>query len=599
MKKLTFCTVLIAAITLISCKEETITLPADFTASQGTYLGVVHIAYSEDIEGEAIVYRFNEDNAQWDEISWTWSNRWDDTGWSLPNNSLIPGKEYRYKMRLHSDGPGYSEYSNEITGYSFKANPVEITSTNRQTEGGRLSISINWTNPNDLLEIKNLQKIYYDIYRTEEGDINDFRIIKTMEETVLNTKDINYHWSYTDTDSWLESSKSYTYKIVTRYHYDFVDSNGDYRDYIEYAVDGEPVDDNGSDIPVVDYTTTDLGQILAASSGTVMDIEEKIVDNTLYLGAITDAALYGKPALYRLNGSSWQNVWSTVPDVEFDQINFAISNTGFYLAGIKDSLSLFLWDGSSWSDNLTPDNLGKDDSPAAISVEVMSNELYMAIEQHPQYDLQVLKYNGSSWDTIGGDGNGIIASGSIYDPKLKNINGTLYMYYRDGDVLHIKHLEGTTWISDLVWEEEWLYNIELVKVGTELYFSSGSASAAFDGGVYRVDNSSSVTNLIPDEHEAWFTLGAFDLTADSDGNLIVASMKYEFEDASQTSLISFPHLNLYDGTEWKAISGDFTDGVPPVVVSTIGNDIYYIYGDAASINDVNDPSAIKSKKLTK
>lgn len=388
--------------------------------------------------------------------------------------------------------------------------------------------------------------------------------------------------------------------------YVFKDSNGNYRDYNEYVLEGNSAESNGSgngngngDNPEVEYTTTNLGQVVTASSGNVGDIEEKIVDNTLYLGAITDASLYGKPALYRLNGSSWQNVWSTVPDVEFGEINFAISNTGSYLAGIRDSLSVFYWDGSSWSENLTPDNLGQEDSPSAISIEVLNNELYLAIKQHPQYDLQVLKYNGSTWDAIGGDGSGIIATGSISVPKLKNINGTLFLHYRIDDVLYIKHLEGNSWVTDLTWEQEWLSNIKIAKTGSELYFSSGSASSDFDGGVYRVDNSTAVTNLIPDEHEAWFTFGALDLTIDSEGNLIVASMKYEFEDESQTSLISFPHLNVYDGTEWKTISGDFTDGVAPVAVTTIANEIYYIYGDAATINAVNDPSTIKSKKLIK
>ncbi|MFO7933728.1 MAG: hypothetical protein R6U78_06575 [Bacteroidales bacterium] len=576
-------------------------VPNDFTASQGTYIGVVHIAYG-DIDGEAVVYRFNEDNAEWQEISWTWSTMWADIGWLLPNG-IIPGKEYRYKMRLHSDGPGFSEYSDEITGYAFRGNPVEITSIERQIEGNDLQIKINWTNPNDLLEIKNLQNICYDIYRAEEGDYSDFSEIKTLEEAVYNTNDINDHWSYSD-DDWLEPSKSYTYKIVTRYLYDFVDGNGDYRDYVEYSVDGEPADDGGSGNgnggnPVVEYTTTDLGQVLAASPGIVSDIEEKMVDNTLYLGAITDASLYGKPALYRLNGSSWQNVWGSVPDVEYGEINFAVSNAGSYLAGVRDSLGVFHWDGASWSSNLTPDNLGQDDSPAAISIEVLNNELYMAIEQHPQYDLQVLKYNGSTWDTISSNGNGIIASGSVYTPKLDNINGTLYLHYLIDDVLYIRHLEGTGWASDLVWEQEWLSDIELVKSGSQLYFSCGSASTDFDGGVYRVDNATSVTNLIPEEHEEWFTMGAFDLTADADGNLVVASMKYEFEDESQTSLISYPHLNVFDGTEWKTISGDFTDGVLPVALTASGNDIYYFYGDAATVNDVNDPSSIKSKRLTK
>jgi len=590
---------IILMITILSCEKEKITVPNDFTASQGTYIGVVHIAYG-NIDDQAIVYRFNEDNAQWEELIWSWSTQWDDVGWLLPNG-IIPGKEYRYKMRLHSDDAGYSEYSNEINGYAFKGTGAEITSINRENNGDKVDITINWRDPNDLSEIKNLQDIYYDIYRTEDGNVADYEMIKSIYSS-FNNGAPQYEWSYDDT--WLDPSKNFTYKIITRYMYDFNDANGDYRDYNEYIVDGNSVDNNGNGNgnegnPVVEYTATDLGQVVAASSGIVRDIEEKMVDNTLYLGAITDAALYGKPALYRLNSSSWQNVWNSVPDVEFDEIHFAISNTGSYLAGIRDSLGVFFWDGSSWSENLTSDNLGQDDSPSAISIEVLDNELYLAIEQHPQYDLQVLKYNGSTWDTIGGDGSGIIAAGAIFETKLKNINGTLYLHYKIDDVLYIKHLEGTSWVTDLTWEQEWLSDIELVKTGSEIYFSSGSASTDFDGGVYRVDNSTTVTNLIPDEHEAWFTMGAFDLTSDSDGNLIVASMKYEFEDESQTSLISFPHLNVYDGTEWKTISGDFTDGIVPVCLNAIGTDIVYIYGDATSENASGDPTRIKSKKMSK
>ncbi len=587
------------SITMLSCKKENIAVPDDFTASQGTYIGVVHIAYG-NIDGQAIVYRFNEDNAQWEELAWTWSQQWDDVGWLLPNG-IIPGKEYRYKMRLHSDDAGFSDYSNEITGYAFKGTGSEITSINRENNGDKVDITINWRDTNDLSVLKNLQDIYYDIYRTEDGNFSGYNIIKSVYSS-FNDGNPQYEWSYEDL--WLDPSKNYTYKIVTRYMYAYIDANGESREYIEYIAEGNSVDANGNGNgddgnPIVEYTTTGLGQVLSASSGAVKDIEEKVIDNTLYLGAITDAALYGTPALYRLNGSSWQNVWNSVPNVEFDKINFAISNSDSYLAGIRDSLSVFSWDGSSWSENLTPGNLGQDDGPSAISIEVLDNEVYLAIEQHPQYDLQVLKYNGSTWDTIGGDGNGIIATGSVFEPELKNINGTLYLHYRIDDVLYIQHLEGTSWVTDLTWEQEWLSDIELVKKGSELYFSSGSASSDFDGGVYKVDNSSTVTNLIPDEHEAWFTMGAFDLTSDSDGNLIVASMKYEFEDESQTSLISFPHLNVYDGTEWKTISGDFTDGIVPVCLRAIDTDIIYIYGDAASKDASGNPTQIESKKMSK
>lgn len=90
MKKIIGFIILMITLIIVSCKKEKITVPNDFTASQGTYIGVVHIAYG-NIDGQAIVYRFNEDNAQWEELSWTWSQQWDDVGWLLPNG-IIPEK---------------------------------------------------------------------------------------------------------------------------------------------------------------------------------------------------------------------------------------------------------------------------------------------------------------------------------------------------------------------------------------------------------------------------------------------------------------------------------------------------------------------------
>jgi hypothetical protein len=171
--------------------------------------------------------------------------------------------------------------------------------------------------------------------------------------------------------------------------------------------------------------------------------------------------------------------------------------------------------------------------------------------------------------------------------------------YAIGDILHIKHLSGSSWDSDLQWEEEWLWDIELAHTGSALYFSSGSASTGFDGGVYHVTSGTTVENLIPEEHETWFTLGAIDLTVDSDGNLIVASMKYEYADAAQTELIDYPHLNLYDGSEWKTVSGDFSDGIRPVTVSANGTDLYYVYGDKATETALHDATVLKARKFSK
>lgn len=596
MKKLATCLILIATIMLISCEEQTISVPADFTASQGTYIGVVHIAYGNS-DGQGLVYRFNEDNAEWEEISWTWSNQWDDNGWSLPNNKLIPGKEYRYKMRVYVEGEGeeFSDYSQEITGYAFKAIGSEISSLSRENNGEDVDITINWTNPNDLSNIKNLQDIYYDIYRTEDGTLADYQMIKSVYSS-FNNGNPQYEWSYEDT--WLDPSKNFTYKIITRYMYNFTDVNGDYRDNIYYTVDGTSVEDtvgggDGQGNPVMEYTATDLGQVHNSSTGGIIDLKMHNVDGTLYVGLIGDASIYGSPQLYQYSGSSWQNVWTTLPqDIEYEDIEYALTSTHSYLAGVRDSVSVFEWDGSAWSANLTPDNLGQVDSPSDVAIASLNDELYMAIKQHPDYNLEVMKWDGTAWNNIGGDTEGIIATGSISDMVIENINGVLYLHYIIDNTLYIQHLNSGTWASDLTWTQDYITNVHLVEDAGTLYFSAGSNSiATYSGGVYQVSGTNAVESLIPDGAE-WL-LDPMDIGIDSDGSLVIASINYE----SPTSI--YPYLSVFDGSEWKTISADFTGGMDPVALSTIGTDIYYIYGDAATENGAGDPTSLQSMNLVK
>lgn len=592
MKKLIALIAIIATIIFTSCEDDPDT-PADFTASQGTYIGVVHIAYGE-LDGQAIVYRFNEDNAGWDEISWTWSSNFDDDGWFLPDNRIVPGKEYRYKMRVYQEGQGdeYSGYTNEITGYAFKGDPAEITSINRENNGDKVDITISWTNPNDLSEIKNLNYITYQVYRAENGNLSDYKYAGKQEQMVTQPSDIQYEWSYNDT--WLDPAKTYSYKIETRYRYQRNTSDGSYSDDQYYEVDGITVeeDDSGNDDnPIVTYTTTDLGQLIAAASGDIIvKIKEKVVNGTLYIEAISgSSSAGGTPSLYKFNGSSWEEVWTCTDLNQTMSSQFGVSSSGnSYVLGSSESGKVYQWDGSNWSDLGLPA-----EHDGYYALEVFNNEVHILIENGDV--LQVHKYNGTNWLQVGAD----IASGTIFNKNMERVNETLYVTYIINDVLYIKHLNGSSWDCDLQWGQEWLDDIELVNTGSQLYFSSGSASTSFDGGVFRVTSTTTVENLIPEEHESWFTLGAFDLTTDSDGNLIVASMKYEYADASQTSLVNYPHLNLYDGSQWKTLSGDFTDGILPVTVSAIGTDVYYVYGEKASETATHDATVLKTKKLTK
>jgi hypothetical protein len=326
----------------------------------------------------------------------------------------------------------------------------------------------------------------------------------------------------------------------------------------------------------------------------ITQLSEKNVNGTVYIGLINNAGAtgYGTPMLYSLNGTTWQNEWSSSPGNEFDEINFAIAGSSHYLAGIQDSLCVYEWNGSSWSENLTPDNLGQADAPSQVSVEADNDDLYLAITQYPDYDLQVLKYNGSAWDTVGGDANGIIASGNIHDVTLEKIGGQLYLHYLIDNTLHIKHLDGMSWSTDLSWTKDNIADIDIAKSSSDLYFISGSNNSTYRGGVYKITSSTAAEEIISNATEDWFQF-PLSIAIDSEDNLIVSSMNFESADSF------YPFINVYNGTEWKTVSGDFTLGMDPVSLCALGTDIIYVYGDAASENASGDPTIILSKKMTK
>jgi len=593
MKKIINGLILIAPMIFLSCEENPYT-PANFTASQGTYIGVVHLAYGE-LDGEAIVYRFNEDNGSWDEISWTWSSKFDDNGYHLPDHYIVPGKEYRYKMRVYEQGQGdeYSGYTNEITGYAFKGEPAEITSINRETSSGnedKVDITISWINPNDLSDIKNLAYIEYWVYRAEDGDLSNYRDVGKNEQMVTSPSDIQYEWSYTD--AYMDPASTYSYKIETRYRYNYITSNGDSRNNQYYEVDGTTVkeDDSGNDDnPVINYTTTDLGQLIAAASGDIIvDIKEKVVNGDVYLGVLTGSTYGATPALFKYNGSAFENVWTCNDLSSSMSIHYAITPSGVsYVAGYGDSLCVYKREGSSWSQDIAPDNIG------LIGIEAFNDELYLFAEFDDEK--QVMKYNGTFWEKIGET----ITSGSIDYANIETVDGDLYVHYTLDNTLYIKHLSGSSWVSDLEWTQEWLSNIELAKNGGDLYISTSTNSQSdYDGGVYRVTGTTSVENLIPDDAaDSWFLLGAYTMSVDSDGNLIVSSIKGE--KVSETEVILYPHLILYDGSQWNTVSGDFTEGFAPIGVSTTGRDIFYFYGEEATLNSSHQSTVLKTKKLTK
>ena len=570
---------------LFSCEkeEEGNPRPKELNATDGFAVGCIHIDFTKDDNVNSVnLERREKGLEEWQLITGTGLTSFDESS-GYPQGGFPPGKIFEY--RIKNDWPDNAEYSEIAEGYAYDIIPV----TEIQITSGNTSNNLTWYEGNNGTFI-NDSEMYFDVYRSADS-------LGTYEKIAQVDEDRSYF-----DDFWFKpelQGKKFYYRVDVFFHFELNLPSGGNHWESTTPIEGTIVssESNTGENPTVHYTITDLGQAASSSPGFIHSLETKEIDNAIYLGAIIDAGAssIGKPALYKLNGSSWQAQWPSLPnpDIGFTRSSFAVNSGKSYMAGVNDSLCVYEWNGSVWSANLTPDNLGATNNPGWVSIEVFNSEVYMAIEQAPDFDLQVLKWDGiSAWDTIGGDLNGKIATGNIFESKLENIDGTLYLHYLQDDVLNIKHLDGTSWTTDLEWTQDNLTDIQLDKNGSELYFSSNTLSINFDGGVYRVTSTSSVENIIPDDAE-WFELGVFSFTIDSEGSLIVSSMKAE------SAEVHYPYINVFDGTEWKTISDDFSGGTDPTGLESIGTDVYYIYGDAASQGQWVDPTILKSKKYTK
>lgn len=594
MKKIIIFSLLVLLI-LCSCEEERTAPVPTFDASEGYSVGAIRLFFEGTPEGDEIaVERREKGTEEWQYIASCGHAFYDDNyGYGMFDeiSGMPPGVVFEYRARNNRyeygdlEARGGAEYSEIVEGFAYDILPI----TEINIEKGTTSNHLTWYAGNNGTFL-NYAEVYFNVYRSEDS-LGTYDRITRVDEDRSYIDDFYYKPEL--------QGKDFYYRIDIYYFYDITMHTGGFHSEstspVEGTIVGAHVHGNGN--PTINYTITDLGQAASSTPGFIHNLKTKEIDNSIYLGAIidADAASIGKPALYKLNGNLWEELWTTLPnpDIGFTRTSFAVNSSKSYMAGIDDSLCVYEWNGSVWSSNLAPGNLGATNNPNWVSIEVFNSELYMAIKQAPDFDLQVLKWDGTSaWDTVGDAASGIIASGSIFESTIENIDGTLYLHYLQDDILNIKHLDGTNWTTDLEWSQDKLTGIQIDKNGSELYFSSNTLSTNFDGGVYHVTSTSSVENLIPDDAE-WFELGVFSFTIDSEGNVIVSSMKAE------SAEVHYPYINIFDGTEWKTISDDFSDGTDPTGLESMGTDIYYIYGDAASQGLLVDPTILNSKKYTK
>lgn len=602
MKNLIFLLFAISIITL-SCKKEEEKLPItkSFTASDGTYIGVVHLA-AEPVDG-AEIYEFSRkhpESLQWDEIEWTEWNTHDDHGWLLPNGKIIPGQVYEYRVRTHSNSAGFSEYSEIETGYAYATPPLqfsEIKVTTNSSNSEYDDIIFVWKDslPSDIMNYNSRR--FTIKYATEDNLSNTRSLTDYVTSTSLTDR------VFSATVSLKKTRPNYYYKLDALYEYSLSEN---YANVLSsYTVEGTLIqEDNipGGDTGpgTVTYTVDNYGEINSASSGAKYNVIMRKDGTTPYIGYVDNFTMAsGLPVIMSNAGAGWSSVMampnSIVNDNDFDGFDFDVSNGAIRLSALSDdSLYIYKYESGMWSENLADDNFGTTDLPHNIDIAVLSNELYAVFDYQPDDILRVMKYNGASWQQVGSD---ITSFSDKFQPRLKQIDGTLYVWYNEGTGgtagINLKHWSGSAWVDDLQWSHEYSGDFDVIKAGSDLYFLSKAFSGSYFGGVYKITSSTTAQNLV--EYESWF-FDIYGLSADEDNNIIIAAMKWESMD------VAYPTLYIYDGTSWSEIDDDNSDGLKQdysTSVIAVGNDLHFVYGLASSVDALDYPTILKAKKYSK
>ncbi|MCK4579604.1 MAG: hypothetical protein KAU50_12500 [Candidatus Marinimicrobia bacterium] len=589
----------IILITFACEDEEILPVTESFTASDGTYIGIIQLA-AEPVEG-AEIYEFGRkdpESLEWSLFTWTEWNTHDDHGWTLPNNKIIPGQVYEYKVRTHANGPGFSEFSEIETGFAYHTPPLQFSQIKITTDpnnGDNNLVTLMWKDSLSA-DIRNLNRRNYTISYADENYLSNVNTLGYVESTSLSEKD------FSTTVSIGKNHTSY-YRLDALYEYGFTENYAG--TFSSYTVEGTMIKEG--DIPggdsglgTVTYTVNNYGEINLASTGAKYNVIMRADGTTPYVGYVDDYTFAtGLPVIMANTGGGWNPVMSMpgsiVNDNDFREFDFEVSNGIIYLGALSvDSLYIYKYESGNWSENLADDSFGTTNLPHNIDIAILNNELYAVFDHQPDDMLMVLKYNGLSWQKAGPD---ITSFSEKFEPQIKNIDGTLYLWYNDGTGstagIILKHWTGSNWTDDFQWSHEYSGDYDLIKAGSELYFLSEAFSGTYFGGVYKITSSTTAVNLL--EGESWF-FDIYGFCADSDNNIIIAAMKWESME------VAYPTLYIYDGTSWSEIDDDNSDGMDhdySTSVITVGNDLHFIYGLRSSANTYDYPTILEAKKYSK
>jgi hypothetical protein len=385
------------------------------------------------------------------------------------------------------------------------------------------------------------------------------------------------------------------------------------------GTDETGVDFEATENPVYDWT--DLGSVLTDVAG--VGFSDYVLEITTdggvpYVGYFRDSSPddYAGAMKYSgswsgADGSAAGEIPSMLDGVLSHRISLATGSGRVFMAAV-DYADVYIHesDGSSWSSSLAGDHFGtpgeSGDRATRVRLAVHGGELY--VSQVPDVvevgvnNVKVSRYDDdiSEWVHVGGDPvTGLLTStGAVWDVLLKEIAGTLYLAYSEdrnddgyNEWVTVRHLSGSSWVLDLEWYKESVSLTDFTVTGGDPVLICGSIT----GGVFRANGASSTVSIFEDNAMYDFN----DIDVDSSGNLVMLSTEYTVVTIDPPLLADTRVLMVYDGVNWAEIDGEYTDMSTIGAISTVGTDIYYVYGSEASKDDEYSlPEILKAQKLS-
>lgn len=548
--------------------------PGGASVSQGTFLGVVHLIW-EPVEGAAYYNIEHSDAAigEWLGAGSVTAPPFDDYGFSFPDNRLVSGHHYRYRIVSASPELGDSE-PQVLEGEGWMAEPAPVRGCHAQLEAdGRVTIT--FEEGNDLSTFVNLTSVTYELQRGGRK-VATTSAVEPMAD------------SFPGTDP--------TYRIVAKYRYTYKNMDWGTSEGL-VQVEGPEFQLGGGSGDTVDLTFTPQGEASASSGGiAAIDVAEDDAGPIVALLADADAAGNGIPALYRLAAAGPTPVAAPYPaeltaSTSLSRLRLAAGGA-IYLAGIDhDGVRVYRHDGS-WSGPLGG-VLPAGDADIALA----GGTLYLAIDRAAGEGLALSSWDGSAFTGVVGDGT-LEAGATVFEPRLEVIDQTLYLHYlvdpgSGPTTFVIAHLASGTLVEDLRWSADGIVDLHLVPGSSSplTFISGSSAPASFPGGVYQVTSKTGVASLLPtDDPQNAFPVSA---ALDAQGALLVAGLAVESQSSIHLS------LNLYEDGAWRRVTRDLTSEMPPVVLASTRAGLLYLRGDASRQTAAYQPSVILVDRVTR